>query len=255
MVLIPNLMVCSDSMHSKEKLRLMYPQVQKSDLEQLYDLHKDGSSRSVWDIRQDFRGLLRNDDRQNFELIFLKTLCQSLPHIFNIMRSDFQVQHKSVANINLTEFYTNTAPEYYLFHCTMETIDCTFSWKQIRTSRGTCLSLNVNEVYNKSLKYVHQQKYKKLSQESSRSGTDLSFARNFKDTVYDILERFEKFPARDEIKELSFVVGFNKSDNTLGWNGFNNALQLYYSDVHEKFESNEDSISVRVLTPFLISCL
>ena len=169
------------------------------------------------------------------------------------MRSDFETQHKSVASINLTEFYSNTAPEYYLFHCTMETIDCTFSWKQIRTSRGTCLSLNVNEVYNKSLKFVHQQKYKKLSQESSRSGTDLSFARNFKDTVYDILERFEKFPARDEIKELSFVVGFNKSDNTLGWNGFNNALQLYYSDVHEKFESHEDSISVRVLTSYAFS--
>ena len=39
----------------------------------------------------------------------------------------------------------------------------------------------------------------------------------------------EKMPAASKYKSINFIVGYNKSDSTFGWNGFNNALSLFYS--------------------------
>ena len=54
----------------------------------------------------------------------------------------------------------------------------------------------------------------------------------------------EELPAARQIENLDFIIGFNKSDNTFGWNGFNNALQLYYVDKDEDFISTEHVIAL-----------
>ena len=64
------------------------------------------------------------------------------------------------------------------------------------------------------------------------------------------MESFDQFPKADEIKELDFVVGFNKSDKTFGLNGFRNALKLYYADYDEEFMSKSHSVElVPLLSP------
>ena len=86
MVRLPNLMICTDSMHSKEKIRLKYPHVNKSMVEQLYGLHTKGIKRSMWDIRK------------------------SQPDMFNFLRMRQESEYETLNSINLTEFYIQTAP-------------------------------------------------------------------------------------------------------------------------------------------------
>ena len=40
---------------------------------------------------------------------------------------------------------------------------------------------------------------------------------------------------RDPFKELRLTLAYNKSDATFGWNGFNNAMMLYFMSSQEKF--------------------
>ena len=86
MVRLPNLMICTDSMHSKEKIRLKYPNVNKSMVEQLYGLHTKGLKRSMWDLRK------------------------SQPDMFSYLRHREESEYKELNAINLTEFYKETAP-------------------------------------------------------------------------------------------------------------------------------------------------
>ena len=156
MVRLPNLMICTDSMHSKEKIRLKYPHVNKSMVEQLYGLHTKGIKRSMWDIRK------------------------SQPEMFNFLRMRQESEYEMLNSINLTEFYIETAPvlglnlfglkfshekssksvkAYYMFECKMErTIDCRKNWKLKQTAQGTCLALQPNDAYE----------YKKLEVERKR---------------------------------------------------------------------------------------
>ena len=46
------------------------------------------------------------------------------------------------------------------------------------------------------------------------------------------------------MRELSLTIAYNKSDVTFGWNGFNNALHLYYSDFDEVYFSRVHSIGL-----------
>ena len=41
------------------------------------------------------------------------------------------------------------------------------------------------------------------------------------------------------MRELSLTIAYNKSDVTFGWNGFNNALTLYYMSQMEEFVSKD----------------
>ena len=40
---------------------------------------------------------------------------------------------------------------------------------------------------------------------------------------------------------MQLTIAYNKSDTTFGWNGFNNALTLYYLSSDETFVSKEHS--------------
>ena len=43
----------------------------------------------------------------------------------------------------------------------------------------------------------------------------------------------------EKVRELSLTIAYNKSDVTFGWNGFNNALTLYYMSQMEEFVSKD----------------
>ena len=66
-VQIPNLMVCSDSMHSKRKVEAKYPKLNKTSIQKLYGLHVKG--RSMWGIRKTLPNLFSRL-RDNYEKEF-----------------------------------------------------------------------------------------------------------------------------------------------------------------------------------------
>ena len=105
-------------------------------------------------------------------------------------------------------------------------INCVDFWKLEQTPFGSCLKLRPNAVYQ--LKRSAQLKATK-----QRVGTIQNFS-----------AKFEQFPEAREIRELDFVVGYNKSDKTYGLNGFDNALKLYFAEPDEKFMSKSHSVSL-----------
>ena len=58
----------------------------------------------------------------------------------------------------------------------------------------------------------------------------------------------EELPDANKINSLNIIIGYNQSDQTFGWNGFNNALQMYFFDPDEIFIANEKKV---VLLPTL----
>jgi len=54
----------------------------------------------------------------------------------------------------------------------------------------------------------------------------------------------------DLIKRLELTIGYNRSDSTFGWNGFNNALNMYYLHPEEEIINEAHSVPlVKGLTP------
>ena len=85
-VRLPNLVICTDSMHSKRKVQLKYPQLNHTVLEQLYGLHTKGLKRNMWDIRK------------------------KSPEIFLKLKADFEKEYAELNALNLTQFYKDTVP-------------------------------------------------------------------------------------------------------------------------------------------------
>ena len=79
-------MICADSMHSKEKVRTKYPQVNKNTIEQLYGRRVKGLRRTMWDLRK------------------------TRPKLFNSIRYSIDDEYRDLNLINLTKFYRETAP-------------------------------------------------------------------------------------------------------------------------------------------------
>ena len=90
-----------------------------------------------------------------------------------------------------------------------------------RTLLGSCITLDPQVVYDEE---------KRVSQANAE-----------KNQKFNPLEQDEKFPAAHTIKELQLTVAYNKSDVTFGWNGFNNALKLYYLSNEESYVTNDHS--------------
>ena len=76
---------------------------------------------------------------------------QSQPDLFYFLRNTYEREYKELNAINLTKFYDETTPIYYVFHCGMPDINCRQSWKVKKTPFGTCLRLDVREVYQKAI--------------------------------------------------------------------------------------------------------
>ena len=111
------------------------------------------------------------------------------------------------------------------FETPKSAINCVKYWKLKRTGFGSCLEIQPNEIY--------QIKLNKYKSKPKKAGF-----------LEDIVASFKQFPKASEIKELDFVVGYNKSDRTFGLNGFRNALKLYYADYDEKFMSKSHSVEL-----------
>ena len=126
-----------------------------------------------------------------------------------------------------------------MFRCEMErSIDCRAHWKLKQTSQGTCITLNTNQAYISKLLKTTRQQQKRSSNPKirrKRSITPEALTESLKERVEAELDKFEAIPEASQVKNLNLIIGFNKSDNTFGWNGFNNALHLYYFDWDEQF--------------------
>ena len=84
-------------------------------------------------------------------------------------------------------------------------------------------------------------KKKKRTKRQAAQGHD---NHHFETSIQSILLKPDEVPEPGLVKNLHLIIGFNKSDNTFGWNGFNNALHLYYSDWDEEFMAREHAIAL-----------
>ena len=45
-------------------------------------------------------------------------------------------------HVNMTEFFSNTSPMYYVTHCKLEHIDCRKYWRKVLTLNGACIEFD-----------------------------------------------------------------------------------------------------------------
>ena len=81
-----------------------------------------------------------------------------------------------------------------------------------RTLLGSCIMLDPQIAYDKERERAERNAQKNAQGKS----------------IMPAVEPNRKFAPAHSIKELQLTVAYNKSDVTFGWNGFNNALKLYY---------------------------
>ena len=210
-------MICTDSIHSKHKVATKYPQVNQSMIEQLYGLHVASIKQLMWDFKS------------------------TLPQVFNLTLMTMDKEYAELNKLNLTEFFYSTTSKYFLFHCHMQSVNCRPHWKVRRTSLGTCLTLSPNDVYkaavNEDKERLKRRLFRKLDRTPNPGVT-------YNDSVLDILASLDEVPPAADFRELDFIIGYNKSDLTFGWNGLSNVMMLYYMDSDEKFISKSHKISL-----------
>ena len=66
----------------------------------------------------------------------------TLPDTFEQAKSITEKKFKEVNLINVREFVEKTRSSYWVFHCTINAIDCRYKWKLVYTKIGTCLKLD-----------------------------------------------------------------------------------------------------------------
>ena len=92
-----------------------------------------------------------------------------------------------------------------------------------RTLLGSCIMLDPQQAYD-----AERAKAEKRAQNSGNAAS-----------IMPMMEPNRKFSPAHTIKELQLTVAYNKSDVTFGWNGFNNALKLYYLSNQETRVTND----------------
>ena len=92
-----------------------------------------------------------------------------------------------------------------------------------RTLLGSCIMLDPQIAYDKERERAERNAQKNAQGKS----------------IMPAVEPNRKFAPAHSIKELQLTVAYNKSDVTFGWNGFNNALKLYYLSNQETRVTND----------------
>ena len=90
---------------------------------------------------------------------------------------------------NLTEFFNNTRPEYFVAHCLFEHIDCRSLWRRKTTKMGACIEFDPShavKTYNKTLE-----------------------ATMVKDMAFELGD--------NQLRTLAILIGLNGSDFTYGY--------------------------------------
>ena len=89
-------MICSDSMHSKMKVNEKYPNLNDTMVELLYGEHVTETAHHMWEARH------------------------FTPEFHMFLRNTFEKDYNELNLINLTEFYIETSPNYFMKHCHMK---------------------------------------------------------------------------------------------------------------------------------------
>ena len=93
-------MVCTDSMHSKLKVNEKYADINESMIQHLYGVRVSDKAHHMWEARK------------------------SAPVFFDLLRNTLEKDYKELNSINLTQFYIDTTPLYYITHCHMQGKGC-----------------------------------------------------------------------------------------------------------------------------------
>jgi len=149
--------------------------------------------------------------------------------MYSLTRSAGEKFYSNVSNIDLAKLLFDTRTKYFVFHCQLQWIDCRRFWSLRYTQRGACLQLQPQAVYN----YDKKTKLKDKNKALNKNGLPPSLA-NIETPIPEV-------PGAYRIKELQITVAYNKSDFSFGWNGFNNALTLFYTHQDEKYVSKDHS--------------
>ena len=120
-------MICTDSMHSRKKVRQKYPSINDTLIQQLYGFHTTDVQRRMWKVRK------------------------PIPDLFDLLMENYEKEYSELNAINLTQFYIDTTPVYFMFHCEMDGLNCRKHWKIRRTLFGSCLKLDTNNAYEHEL--------------------------------------------------------------------------------------------------------
>ena len=89
-------MICSDSMHSKSKVNEKYPTLNETMVQKLFGARVSDTEHHMWETRK------------------------SAPEFFFFLRNTFEKKYSDLNLINLTEFYIQTSPNYFMRHCHMQ---------------------------------------------------------------------------------------------------------------------------------------
>ena len=141
----------------------------------------------------------------------------------------------------------NPTKAYFMFRCELNSIDCEASWKLKQTSLGYCLAMDTNQVYHEKVKTLQKMKHAGGDGKFHfpRKKRFSLFGDNIRENIQDALKKLETIPKAHEINSLNVVIGYNKSDNTFGWNGFDNALHMHFLDKDDKFLGTQRRLSLQ----------
>ena len=98
-VQFPRILICSDSVHSRQKIKL-YPDVNLTTVEQLYGRNIDVLDQNIWEYRR------------------------SLPFMFKLAKATAEKDFKRLNKLNIKTFMKKTRPSYFVFYCQLQFIDC-----------------------------------------------------------------------------------------------------------------------------------
>ena len=175
-----------------------------------------------------------------------------------------KIKYDELNQLDLRQFHLRTSPDYEVLNCQILTLDCKDYWETVQagfrhetvyikcdmkfcvvshchryitcqplvqTSRGSCLILKPQKLYQME---KDKESHRKNQAFEAKSGGSL----------LQVLSDVDRVPPPSKFKQIDFTVGFNESDGTFGWNGFNNGLELFFMDTDEKYPSLEHKVSL-----------
>lgn len=102
----PNVIVCSNSMHSQLKMKLHYPFVNENILRFVYG--------------------------------------QVEPNRIDALTTKELKELEKLDQIPMLEFYDRTSPRYFVEHCRFNNLDCSRSWRRVSRLMGYCIELSLD---------------------------------------------------------------------------------------------------------------
>ena len=109
----PKLVLCSDSMHSKNKIQQYYPSINETLLENLYGFNLKSQDEDYWAMK-----LLNPRYKVSYSLVKFVTNKYSIKTPPSVQNN--RIEYEDLEKINMTKFYQDTPPRYFLLKCRLE---------------------------------------------------------------------------------------------------------------------------------------